>query len=401
MKILMLSWEYPPKSVGGLSTHVYYLAHELYKLGHEVHLITCEEGTAPKEENDKGVHVYRVEPFSLETDDFTKWVMQLNLAMIVVGTKIIQEKGPFHIIHSHDWLTSYGSITLKLAHDIPLVCTIHATEYGRNNGIKTEMQRYISSTEWMLCFESWKIIVCSDYMKKQVGDIFHIPTDKIKVIPNGVNSDEFEFIADLKEFRSNYAAEDEKIVFYIGRHVFEKGIHLLVEAANKIVDGYQKTKFIIGGRGPMTEELKDRVEKMGLSPKFEFLGYMEDEVRNKLYRVSDVAAFPSLYEPFGIVALEAMSAGCPVVVSDTGGLSEIVQHEITGLKCFTGSPESLVENILKILRDEGLGKVIKENALKEIHEKYTWNKIAANTVEVYKAVISEATGTKWDIKDKD
>ena len=389
MKILMLSWEYPPKSVGGLSTHVYHLTHELCKLGHQVCLITCEEGTAPKEENDKGVEVYRVEPFDISTGDFTKWVMQLNFAMIALATKIIREKGTFDIIHSHDWLTTFISKTLKMSYDIPIISTIHATEYGRNNGIKTEMQMYISSTEWMLTQESHRVIVCSEYMKKEVTNILHTPLEKISVIPNGVNSDEFEFKADLKEFRNNYAFEDEKIVFYIGRHVFEKGIHLLIEAVSKILNGHEKTKFIIGGRGPMTDELKERVNSMGLSNKVAFVGYLEDQVRNKLYRVADVAVFPSLYEPFGIVALEAMSAGCPVVVSDTGGLSEIVQHEKTGLKCYTGSPQSLVDNVLKILNDEELRKSIKENALNEIHEKYTWNRIASRTVEVYQSVTKD------------
>jgi len=155
MKILMLSWEYPPKSVGGLSTHVYHLAHELVKLGHEIHLITCEAQAAPKQENDNGIFIYRVEPYNIETSDFIKWVMQLNFAIIEVATRLINEKGPFDLIHSHDWLTAFSSKTLKLAHDLPLISTIHAMEYGRNNGLFTEMQKYISATEGMLCFESY------------------------------------------------------------------------------------------------------------------------------------------------------------------------------------------------------------------------------------------------------
>jgi glycosyltransferase involved in cell wall biosynthesis len=307
--------------------------------------------------------------------------------MIETASKLIIEQGDFQIIHSHDWLTSFCSKALKGAHNIPLLCTIHATEYGRNNGIKTEMQRYISSTEWLLCYESYKVITCSEYMRRQVADLFHKPWDNIVVIPNGVNSKEFNEEFDFENFRKNYAKEDENIVFYIGRHVFEKGIHLLIEAAPHIVQGNNKTKFIIGGKGPMTEELKERVEQLGLSNQFHFLGYMEDEVRNKLYRVSDVAVFPSLYEPFGIVALEAMCAGCPVVVSDTGGLSEIVQHEKNGLKCYVGSPQSLGDNVLKILNDKPLSKYIKENALREIKEKYEWSKIAETTVKVYESII--------------
>jgi len=389
MKVLMLSWEYPPKSVGGLSTHVYYLAQELVKLGHEIYLVTCEAGTALKQQMDNGVFVYRVEPLKIDTDDFIKWVMQLNFAIVEAATKLIQQNGPFDLIHSHDWLTAFSSKVLKCANDIPLISTIHATEQGRNNGIFTEMQRYISATEKLLCSESYKVIVCSEYMRKQVQDIFHTSIEKIKVIPNGVNHNEFEKEFNLKEFRDKYAEEKDKIVFYVGRHVFEKGVHLIIEAAEQIVNGYRDTKFIIGGKGPMTEELKARVQVMGLTDKFEFLGYVEDEIRNKLYRVSDVAVFPSLYEPFGIVVLEAMSAGCPVIVSDTGGLSEIVKHEINGLKCFVGSPRSLGDNVLKILNDEKLKENIVKNSLKDIQEKYTWNKIAESTVDVYSTMIEE------------
>lgn len=388
MKILMLSWEYPPKSVGGLSTHVYYLVHELSKLGHEVHLITCEQGEAPKEEIDNGIHIYRVTPYKLDTDDFIKWVMQLNFAMIELGSKLIIDQGGFELIHSHDWLTCFSSKVLKSSHNIPSVCTIHATEYGRNNGIKTDMQKYISSTERMLSYESLKVIVCSEYMKKQVAELFKTPVENIEIIPNGVNSKEFKEDFEFAKFRKNYAEEDEKIVFYIGRHVFEKGIHLLIEAALGILSGNNRTKFIIGGKGPMTEELKVRVEQLGISDRFNFLGYMEDEIRNKLYRVADVAVFPSLYEPFGIVALEAMSAGCPVVVSDTGGLAEIVKHEVNGMKCYSGSSTSLGDNILIILNNVELAKFIRENALKEIKEKYEWKKIAEDTVKVYEKVIS-------------
>ena len=201
--------------------------------------------------------------------------------------------------------------------------------------------------------------------------------------------------ADLLQFRRKYAKDDEKIVFFIGRHVFEKGIHLLIDAAPNIVEGYNNTRFIIAGRGPMTDELINRVNVMGLTDKFEFPGYMDDENKNKLYKVADAAVFPSLYEPFGIVALEAMSAGCPVVASDTGGLSEIIEHEKTGLKCQTGVTQSLGDNVLRILRDEELSSIVKENAKMEILQKYNWNKISDLTVDMYKKVLTEAKDTRW------
>jgi glycosyltransferase involved in cell wall biosynthesis len=398
MKILMLSWEYPPKNVGGLSNHVFYLSHALRKLGHEVHVITCEEGDAPVEENNNGVYVHRVTPYKIDTEDFSKWVMHLNFAMIEEATRLINYGGKFDLIHAHDWLSAFTAKALKWSFKIPMVSTIHATEYGRNGGIRTDMQRYISSTEWFLTYESWKVVACSNYMRQQVKDLFGSPWDKIWVIPNGVEPQKFNFNFDSLEFRRNYAEDNEKIIFYVGRHVFEKGIHLLVEAARGIVKSYNNSKFVIAGTGPMTEELKNRVRDMGIEKKVLFVGYMNDEDRDKLYKVADVAVFPSLYEPFGIVALEAMAAGCPVVVSNTGGLGEIIEHKVNGLKSINGSSESITDNVSQLLYDNDLANILKENALKTVYEKYTWNKVAELTVEMYELVREEAKGTEWEMK---
>lgn len=395
MKIIMLSWEYPPKSVGGLSTHVYNLSQGLNSLGHEVHVITCEEGTAPIEENDKGVNVHRIEPYKIDTEDFVKWVMQLNFAMIEEGIRLIKKLGEVNIIHAHDWLTTYAAKVLKWSFNIPMVCTIHATEYGRNGGIQTDMQRYISSSEWMLTYEAWKVITCSSYMRKQISDIFSTPFDKIRVIPNGVDSITFDLEFDEPAFRREFANDDEKIVFFIGRHVYEKGIHLLIEAASKIVAENKKTRFIIGGKGPMTEELKSRVKQLGLENNISFVGYMDDATRNKMYKVADAAVFPSLYEPFGIVALEAMSAGCPVVVSDTGGFSEIIEHKVNGLKVITGWTPSIEDNVCEILKNEELAKELKENGQHYTFEQYAWDIIAQSTISLYEEVKKEAQGTEW------
>jgi glycosyltransferase involved in cell wall biosynthesis len=401
MKILMISWEYPPKNVGGLSNHVYYLSHALSKKGHEIHVITCEEGTSPIEENDNGVFVHRVSPYKIDTDDFAKWVMQLNFAIVEEATRLIINFGKFDLIHAHDWLSAFSAKNLKWSFKIPMVCTIHATEYGRNAGIKTDMQRYICSTEWLLTYEAWKIVVCSDYMRQQVSNIFVSPWDKIWVIPNGVDTEKFNFEFDWINFRRRFANDNEKIVLYVGRHVFEKGIHLLVEAAPKILNDYNDTKIVIGGTGPMTEELKNTVRQMGIESKVVFTGYMSDDDRDKLYRVASVAVFPSLYEPFGIVALEAMAAGCPVVVSETGGLGEIVQHEVNGLKAISASSESLAINITRLLLDDGLSDYIKENGLKTVYEKYTWDKIADLTISMYSQVKEETKDTEWEVRSED
>lgn len=398
MKILMLSWEYPPKNVGGLSNHVYHLSKNLARIGHEVHVITCQEGTAPIKEKKNGVFVHRIEPYKLQTNDFVKWVMQLNFAMIEEAIRLIREIGKVDIIHAHDWLSAYSTKTLKWAYNIPVVCTIHATEYGRNNGIRTEMQSYISSVEWSIVYESWKTVACSNYMRDEISRLFSAPLEKIWVIPNGVEVNEFQRGFNKENFKKKYANKDEKIILYVGRHVFEKGIQLLVDAIPDIIKEYKNTKFIICGMGPMTEELKEKVKNSGLSNKVIFTGYISDNEKKKLYGVADIAVFPSLYEPFGIVALEAMAAKCPVIVSDIGGFSEIINHKVNGMKFICGSSSSLKDNILEVLSDNILADKLREKGFSSVVENYSWINIALTTVNMYKSVLDEVKGTEWENK---
>lgn len=396
MRILMLAWEYPPKSVGGLSNHVYYLSQQLNNMGNEVHVITCGDESLAAFENDEGVFVHRAVPYDIHTDDFVKWVMHLNYAMIEEGIRVINKYGTFGIIHAHDWLSVYAAKVLKKAFCIPMVCTFHATEYGRNNGIKTEVQRYISSAEWMLSYEAWKIVVCSEYMRKEVQNVFGVPWEKMWLIPNGINSEVMDFEFDWINFRRQFAADNEKIVLYVGRHVHEKGIFVLVDAAREIVEQYSDVKFIIVGQGPCTEQIKDKINDMGLGGKFILTGYVDLETKNKLLRVANAAVFPSLYEPFGIVALEAMAAKCPAVVSDVGGLSEIVTHKETGMKIIPGSPQSLASNVVEVLKDEGLANYIKEKAYELVKDKYSWRSIAELTYKMYETIRDEAEETDWE-----
>lgn len=395
MRILMLSWEYPPNNIGGLSKHVYNLSQELSKLKHEVHVITCEEGTSPLHEKDNGVWVHRVAPYNIDTTDFAKWVMHLNFAMIEEATRLIREVGRFDIIHAHDWLATYAAKSLKWSFNSPLVCTIHATEQGRNNGIKTELQRYISNAEWLLTYESWKTIVCNENMKNEVVELFKTPEENIWIIPNGISTERFNMPFDEESFRSKYASSEEKIILFLGKHSYQKGIHLLIEAIPEVISSYSKVKFLIVGKGPMTEELQDRISCMNLEHKVIFTGYLEEDEKIKLYRVSDIAVVPSIYEHFGTTALEAMAANCAVLASDIGGLSEIVEHKQNGLKFICGVRESLRDNLLELLNDENLIEKFKKSGKKEVDKRYSWYNSAKITEQLYKTVISEVEGSLW------
>ena len=182
MKILMLTWEYPPRIVGGIARVVNDLSKRLIKDGHEVTVVTYKEGNVPYYELDKGVKVYRVDNFMINATNFIDWIMQLNFNMIAKASEIIQKEGKFDVIHAHDWLVAYAAKTLKQSFDIPLVSTIHATEAGRNSGIRDSQQKYINDTEWMLTYESTEVIVNSNYMKGELQRLFGLPFEKISVV---------------------------------------------------------------------------------------------------------------------------------------------------------------------------------------------------------------------------
>ena len=394
MKILMLTWEYPPRIVGGIARVVNDLSKRLIKDGHEVTVITYKEGDAPYYELDKGVKVYRVDNFMINPNNFIDWVMQMNFNMISKAAEIIQKEGKFDVIHAHDWLVGYAAKTLKQSFDIPIVTTIHATEAGRNSGIHDEQQRYINDTEWMLTYESTEVIVNSNYMKCELQRLFGLPFEKINVVHNGVNLTSYAGIERDYEFRRRYARDNEKIILFMGRLVYEKGVQHLIAAMPKILEGYHDTKLVIAGRGGMIDELRREADALGLGNKVYFAGYMNNKDVGKMYKAADVAVFPSTYEPFGIVALEAMLAEIPVVVSDIGGLNEIVQHRENGMKTYAGNANSIADAILEVLFDKQLCANMTKKAKAKVRAEYNWNKIAQDTHFIYQKAICETMAEK-------
>lgn len=394
MKILMLSWEYPPRVVGGISRVVHDLSQKLVKDGQDVTVVTYRDGDTPYYEDDDGVKVYRVDNFMIAPNNFIDWVMQLNFNMIAKAGEIIAKEGKFDVIHAHDWLTAYSAKTLKTSYDIPMVCTIHATEAGRNSGIRTDMQKYINDTEWLLTYEASEVIVNSNYMKSEIQRLFGLPFEKINVVPNGVNLNNFNNVYRDYDFRRRFAMDNEKIILFMGRLVYEKGIQHLISAMPKILEHYHDTKLVIAGKGGMLDELKAQANNLGISQKVYFAGYLNSKDVKKMYRCADISVFPSTYEPFGIVALEAMLAGVPVVVSDIGGLNEIVEHGVTGMKSYAGNPNSLADSILNLLFDHKLCDQVVKNAKAKVKAEYNWSKITNDTFYTYQKAICESVASK-------
>jgi glycogen synthase len=395
MQVLMLSWEYPPRIVGGISRAVHDLAQKLGEDGNQVHVVTCWEENTREMEKDKNVYVHRVHIYDVTANNFIDWVLQLNFAFIEHASRLNNEIGGFDIIHAHDWVVAFAARALKHAYSTPLVSTIHATEYGRNAGIHNDVQKYIAGVEWWLTYESWKVIVNSEYMKNEVQKVFHLPDDKLYVIPNGVDLDKFRGMERDHGFRRNFAGDDEKIVFFVGRLVNEKGVQVLIDAIPKVLTYFHNVKFVIAGKGPSLDYLRSKVSAMNISDKVYFTGYIHDTDLLKLYKCADVAVFPSLYEPFGIVALEGIVANVPIVVSDTGGLGEIVEHGVDGMKSYKGNAESLADSILEILHNPDRAEEMKRRAMEKVHRHYNWKLISDRTVEVYREIIEESRKSPW------
>lgn len=389
MKILMLTWEYPPRIVGGIARVVNDLSKRLIKDGHEVTVVTYREGNAPYFEDDKGVKVYRIDNYIINPNNFIDWIMQMNFNMVAKASEIIAKEGKFDVIHAHDWLVAYAAKTLKNSYDIPIVSTIHATESGRNSGIHNETQRYINDTEWMLTYESTEVIVNSNYMKRELQSLFGLPFEKINVVPNGINVNMFSGVERDYDFRRQYALDNEKIILFMGRLVYEKGVQHLISAMPKILAGYHDAKLVIAGKGGMTDELKAQVNSMGIANKVYFTGYMDSKQVCKMYKCADVSVFPSTYEPFGIVALEAMLSGTPVVVSDIGGLNEIVTHGENGMKSYAGNPNSIADSILALLYNPQLSQEVVKKAKNMVKNEYNWAKIAQDTHFTYQKAICQ------------
>ncbi|OWY64239.1 glycoside hydrolase [cyanobacterium TDX16] len=395
MKILVLSWEFPPRIVGGIARHVGELYPELVKLGHEVHMVTVEFGHAPMYELFEGIHVHRV-PVAWG-NDFFHWVTNMNQSMGSHGAKLILEEEPFDLIHAHDWLVGDAAIALKHNFKIPLIATIHATEHGRYNGIYTEEQRYINGKEQLLAHNAWRIIVCTDYMRREVERALASPWDKIDVIYNGIRPEKKHRRQDFDywHFRRQYADDDEKIVYYVGRMTYEKGVSVMLNAAPKVLwEMGGHAKFVLVGGGN-TEALKRQAWDLGIWHKCYFTGFMYDDFLDKFQAVADCAVFPSLYEPFGIVALESFAARVPVVVSDTGGFPEVVQHTKTGVVTWTNNSDSLAWGILEVLKNPDYRQWLVDNAYEDLDRRFNWSKLARQTQAVYQQVVRERSQISW------
>jgi glycogen(starch) synthase len=394
-RVLILSWEYPPLIEGGLARHVRKLSEALVELGVDVHVLTRGGEESPAEEAAGGVAIHRIREPTRPTDlgEFVAWVERMNSDMLAAGVEL-GDRFEFDLVHGHDWLVANACDHLARRFDAPLVTTIHATEYGRHQGwVNDHPQSYIHGVERWITNRSQRVIACSAYMREQIADIFGVGEGRITVIPNGIDPLDLPQPdpAELVRLRGEFAAPEERLVLLIGRLVYEKGFQLALEAMPKVIEAAPGTRFLVAGSGTHEEELKRQAEELGLMEHGTFLGWIGDDVLHTLYAIADLTVVPSIYEPFGLVALEAMASGCPCIVADTGGLREVVPHEEAGLRFAARDPEALAEVAIRVLSDPELeARLIAE--AKEHVLRFDWADVAAQTAAVYAELVGAKLG---------
>ncbi|MEJ7788854.1 MAG: glycosyltransferase family 4 protein [Thermoleophilaceae bacterium] len=394
-RVLILSWEYPPLIEGGLARHVRKLAEGLAARGSEVHVLARGREEDPAEEEVEGVCVHRVlEPERpRDLTEFVTWVEHMNADMLAAGVEA-GDRYSFDVVHGHDWLVASASEHLANRFRCPLVVTVHATETGRHQGwVDKHPQSYIHGVERWMTNRAERVITCSAYMREHVADVFGLEEHQITVIPNGIDPSELVPVDDLDTLRACFAKPDERLVLLVGRLVYEKGFQLALEALPGLIERVGNVRYLVAGSGTAERELREQASALGLDDHGTFLGWIGDDVLHSLYRIADLTVVPSIYEPFGLVALEAMASGCPCLVADTGGLREVVPNENVGLRFRSRDPESLGQMAERVLTDAELRERLVAEASEHVLT-FDWADVASQAAALYREVTASSAAMR-------
>jgi len=388
VRILHLSWEYPPVMYGGLGRHVHALAEMQARQGDEVVVITQSHPGAPADEVVNGVRVVRVERDAPDVPDwrtrFIEWTFGFNVAVARAGIALSVQWRP-DVVHAHDWLVGQAAVLLCEARDLPLVLTVHATENGRMGGVLvTDQSRAIDSTEEWSVAHADRVIVCSAYMREEVSTLFGCDPELVSVIPNGIDGDDWTTTDSRR--RSMRRRFGTPLIVYAGRLEAEKGVQTLIDALPAVRRELPDTRTVVVGTGGAERDLRARARRRRLGEAVTFTGYVSDEDLRAIVAAADVVVVPSLYEPFGFVALEAMALGAPLVVARVGGLAEIVENDRVGRTFVAGDATDLAGLLLERLQHPRRARASAEAARAELAERFGWPGIADRTRDVYRAV---------------
>ena len=383
----MVTWEYPPLVVGGISAHAGGLARALARAGHDVVVLTLHHPDVPDDEEVDGVRVLRAatELPWLPDDQFVARMAGANHHLVALVARL-RDWQP-DIVHAHDWLVAWAGQTLRTWWDVPLVATIHATERGRSGGhLGPGQPSAINSIEWWLTYAATRVICCSRFMRQEVLDAFQLPGEKVDVVPNGVDPQSWAPAPGDDGRRGG----DEPLLVSWGRVQYEKGFQTFVHALPEVRQEVPGVRAVVAGQGSYLPDLHAAARAVGVEDICAFPGFVPDEELKRLLHEATVAVIPSFYEPFGIVALEAMAAGAPVLAAASGGLVEVIDGTGAGVLYPPGDAGALSGALRRMLAHPG-ALADQQAAATRLLDGYTWDAVAARTVPVYTAAIAHDT----------
>lgn len=415
MKILLVSELFLPSPYGGgVSRHLHDLARYLYEQGDEVHVLTSK--FPPQRIDDtfpKGVDVLRrLNPVSDLSFSLTARIIYDSLNLVRELDRI---GNGYDLVHVHggtrlDFLyrSKLSTPAIVTLHGFSALCVGDWCDLCKSgNGARCAICyvkrhpaltlagpavaiecRYHDELMKRTLTKIPKIICVSDYVRLQVSDYFWLPKFKTITIPNAVNPEDFQNAQriDVEQFRRDLAHGHDKIILFVGRLVHEKGVHVLISSMPEILKSVN-ARLVIVGDGPIKKTLEGLAQQRNLNSHVLFAGNVDDKTLRLIYQVADVSVVPSLSEPFGITAIQAFAARTPLVVANSGGLSEIVENGKTGVKVVPNDAEALAEGVTKILSDPLFAESLIAGAYEEFLDKYTWRKVGGKTRNLYKSLV--------------
>jgi len=397
MRVLIVSWEYPPVLVGGLGRHVHALARRLATAGHEVRVLSrqasgTDASTHPTlDETVEGVRVLRVaeDPPHLEFErDMVAWTLGMSHAMLRALPRWLGTGGSAwrpDVVHAHDWLVTHAAINIADRLEVPLVATLHATEAGRHAGwLSSGVSRQVHSVEWWLAQRADALITCSRAMRVEAAWLFERDEAEITVLHNGIEPRRWQVDpSEIDEVRARYAPDGAPLLAYFGRLEYEKGVHDLIAALPRIRRVHPGTKLLVAGQGTQEGFLVEQSRAHRVRRSVLMLGHLPDHTLAAMLAAVRAVVLPSRYEPFGMVALETAAAGAPLVASTAGGLGEVVRDGVTGLSFAPGDVPGIADAVCRVLDDPAGAARRAETARARLASEFDWNTIAAATAQVY------------------
>lgn len=386
MRILHVASEYPPARIHGLGRYVHDLCVALAWLGHEVHVLTNSLSGRDQDAVMAGVHVHRIHwPLPPEPPDGAAQVMIFQIAAIERFLELATELGRFDVVVSHDWLTVLAAETIRARLGCRWVHTMHDTVHGKMAGQLTDEDRFVAQLEARGCNAADAVVAVSRHVADELERLYRTPADRIQVVPAAVSEAWFRGVEAevLPDLRTALASPDRRIVSYVGRLDREKGVDCLIEAFAQVSGTHPEATLVVAGVGGQEEKLRGQAASLKLGDHVRFLGYVSGGALEAVLKLSDLLVCPSTYEPFGIVPLEGMINGVPVIVSRVGGMAEIVEDGKSGLHVPPGDPAALATAMRGLLDRPDEARRLAEAGRERARTVYNWNRVAGLLEPVY------------------